>query len=339
MNTLPSKYRTILWLALLPAVVSFACLGSVTGGSPSVTQAPAEDGIEVDVEFGPGSFVLSDPLVGLANLSSYTATLTISFNGTRAGQAEQWSKPYVMLTTREPAARLLTVSGGGGALVVAEAQGASYERPAEGPCVGNVLDADNPLAARSEPAGFLNGVIGAEEAGSETVNDVASTHYTFDQRAFGLTEDFTKSTGELWIAVDGGYLVKYLVTTVAGADYFGEGIEGTQTWDYELTGANQSLVIELPADCPAGMIDAPLMPDAANIVNMPGVLSFDTASNPADVAAFYQQQLVALGWNIVGEPATTEATGFLQFARESTTMTVAITAEAGLTSVSIVIFR
>ena len=338
MNACPPNYRTILAMAIVPALISFACLGSASGGSPSETEDPAENGIEVNVEFGPGAFVLQDPLVGLVNLSSYTATLTISFNGTRGGEAEQSSKNYVTLVTKEPAARLLTVTGGGGALVVAEAQGASYERPAEGPCVGNVLDADNPLGARSEPAGFLNGVIGAEETGSETVNDVASTHYTFDQRAFGLTDDFTKSTGELWIAVDGGYVVKYLLTTVAGADYFGEGIEGTQTWDYELTGANQPLVIELPADCPAGMIDAPLMPDAANVVNMPGVLSFDTASSPADVAAFYEQQLVALGWNIVGEPATTEATGLLQFARGSATVTVAITAEAGLTSVSIVMF-
>ena len=36
------------------------------------------------------------------------------------------------------------------------------------------------------------------------------------------------------MASTGGQVVKYVVTTKAGAEYFGDGIEGTIAWDYEL---------------------------------------------------------------------------------------------------------
>ncbi len=42
-----------------------------------------------------------------------------------------------------------------------------------------------------------------------------------------------QSTGEMWVASDGGYIVKYLVTTKGDANYFGEGIDGTlRLWSW-----------------------------------------------------------------------------------------------------------
>jgi len=55
------------------------------------------------------------------------------------------------------------------------------------------------------------------------VNGVASTHYAFDQRALG-EDQRTQANGELWVASQGGYLVKLLVKRQAKAEYFGRGI-------------------------------------------------------------------------------------------------------------------
>ena len=41
------------------------------------------------------------------------------------------------------------------------------------------------------------------------------------------------SSGGLWMATDGNYLVQLKLVTTGGADYFGEGVEGTLTWDLE----------------------------------------------------------------------------------------------------------
>ena len=340
MKLLSSTRCTKRLLILLPLLVSLACK-FVTGGSDTVIPAPAVIRIPQDVTFGAGPFSLTDMQAGLADLSSYKATLTYSFDGVVAGNTEQWSKTYVMLTKREPAARQLTIETTGGVpeletVFMAEADGTSYEHLPGGACTASVIEQGNSFADWLEPAGLLISVIGADEAGGETVNDVAANHYTFDERALGGA-DISKSTGEMWVASEGGFIVKYLLTTSGDADYLGEGKEGTLTWDYQLTDINQSVSFDLPKDCPPGLVDAPLLPDAVNVLNMPSMLSYDTSASVKDAAAFYTEQIPDLGCEVVDEPSITDTTAMLEFTHEDQTMTVIITANDGVTIVRIVL--
>jgi hypothetical protein len=166
------------------------------------------------------------------------------------------------------------------------------------------------------------------------VNGVAAKGYTFDERALGQL-GMAKSTGELWIASEGGYIVKYLLSTKAGPDYFGEGIDGTITWDYELTGANQPAAFMLPDDCPAGKIIAPRLPDAANLQDEPGFVSYITASSPAEAAAFYENELPALGWS-AGEPIVSETMAVQYFSKEDQQLALIITTGIDGTTVQLV---
>ena len=219
---------------------------------------------------------------------------------------------------------------------MAEVDGAAYEARGENACSANVIEEGNSLIERLDPAGFLSFVIGAEEAGVGTVNEVAANHYTFDERAFGQL-GLAKSTGEMWVASEAGYIIKYIVTTEGDADYFGEGVKGTLTWDYELTDVNQPVTFTLPADCPAGMVDAPLLPDASNVLNMPSILAYDTSTSLADTAAFYLNELPNLDWTLIGEPTITETTALLDFMQGNQKMTVIVTADAGVTTVNILL--
>lgn len=265
----------------------------------------------------------------------------MSFNGTEAGQPQQWSKTYIMLNTKEPAAHQLTIEKTGNlsnldTVFMAESDGAAYEQHEGNDCIAAVIEEGNSLSERLEPISFMNGVIGADEAGKETVNDVAANHYTFDERAFGQL-DIAQSMGEMWVASDGGYIVKYLLTTKGNADYFGEGIEGTITWNYELTDINQPLTITLPDNCPGGLVNAPLLPDASNILNMPGILIYDTSSSLADTAAFYQQEIPKLGWELVGEPNLTDTSALLDYIQGDKTLTIIITSDNIKTTVNMML--
>ena len=315
MKNIASKRWGILQFILMPALISLACV-TLTGGSTK------------DMVFGSGSFNLTDTAGGLSDLSSYKATLVLSFDGTKAGQPQQWSRTYVMLATKEPATRQLTIEKSGDtsdpdAIFMAEVNGADYERHGEDSCSASAIEAGNSLSDRMEPASFLGGVIGADEAASETVNDISADHYTFDEHALAQQE-VTQSTGEMWVASEGGYIVKYVLTTKGDARHFGEGIEGTLTWDYELTDVNQPVTFKLPADCPAGMVDAPLLPDASKVLNLPGALSFHTSTDLEDAVAFYQEQISGLGWTMQDEPVITATTALMNFAQENRTMTVII---------------
>lgn len=338
MAHLLSRRWAILLMMLMPVLASLACV-TLLGGPSADTQNSDVISAQGDVVFGPGSFNFPQPAAGLSDLSSYKATLNLSFNGTEAGQPSQWSKTYVMLSAQEPSTRQLTIEKTGDnpdpdPVFMAEAGGAAYERLGENACSANEIDPENSLAVAWEPAGFLTGVFGAEEVGSDTVNGEATNHYTFDERALGQL-DIANSTGEMWVASDGGYVVKYVLTTTGNADYFGEGIEGTLTWDYELTDVNQPVRIKLPADCPAGMVDAPQLPDASNVVNMPGVLMYDTASSLEDAAAFYQEQIPNLGWELSGEPAITDGMVLLDYTQGDQVMSVIIAVADGVTNVQI----
>lgn len=336
-----SKRWTILPFMLMLLMVLSACQTATEAPAPESQTPEAVTNVQTDLVFGSGAFTLLDTEAGLASLPSYKASLTLTFDGTRAGQPSQWSKTYVMLTKKDPAARQLTLEKTGDltdldALFMAEVGEAAYERRGETACNANVIKAGDTLGERLEPAGFLNGVIGADEAGSETVNGVAANHYTFDERAFGQLE-VAKSTGEMWVSSEGGYILRYLLTTKGNADYFGEGIEGTLTWDYELTGIDTPIAFELPADCPAGMLDVPLLPDATNVLSMPGMLTYDTASSIADTLTFHQEQVSSLGWTPVGEPTITETSALLIFTRDDQNLTVIVTTDSGVTTVTILL--
>jgi len=69
---------------------------------------------------------------------------------------------------------------------------------------------------------------------------------------------------------------------------------------------------------------------------VPGLLTCDTSSSVADAAAFYQNQIPELGWELLGEPTITEKIVLMDFTQGDQTMTVIITAGDGGTEVLIV---
>jgi hypothetical protein len=328
-------------LSFTALLIALAC-NTVTGRPPAPS-SPQAVIIEKDVVYGPGPFDLPNPKVGLSDLTSYEATLVLSFDGTRDGQPEKWSQTYVMRKQTEPAARQLTIEKTGDLsdpdpVFMAEEGGTEFERIGEAACSAAPMETGNALSDRAEPAGLLNYVLGADEAGSETVNDIPSTHYTFDQQALGQ-QGVTESTGEMWIASEGGYIVKYVLTTRGKAVYFGEGTEGALSFDYQLTAVNQTVEINIPVDCPPGLVDAPQLPDASNIAGNLGVLMYQTSSSVQDAAAFYQRELPPLGWQPVGEPSISEESALLVYSKARQTMSVSITLENGITTVQIALSR
>lgn len=294
-------HRRILISVFPLLLASLACM-TVISATPTGPK-PTQEALEMDVVLGPGNFDLTDTHVGLDSLSTYKATMTVSFDGTKDGQPHQWSSTYEALYTKEPLARLVTIKQTGDTseeepelpAVMAQKDGAAYEIGVDSSCTATLFDSQDPLMGLLDPARLLTGVFGAEEAGQETVNGIAAAHYAFDERAL-VQNGRNKSTGEMWVASEGGFIVRYHVTTEGNTDYFGGGLEGMLTRDYQLTDINQPLTIELPADCPPGLVDAPLLSDAFNVVNMPGLLAYDTETSVLEARVFYEQEFSRLGW-------------------------------------------
>jgi hypothetical protein len=311
--------RMLLRVAALLAVALSACGGSASttssvavttttaGGTDSTdstdvtsTTAAGQPGvIALDTTFGPGTFTLTVPAAGLDGLASYRASLVVRFVGTEAGLPTEWSWTHSVAITES--GREVSMESTGAEPESAwylEIGPAGYERLSDGSCAGFPVVDDGFWDFL--PAGALTGVVGAEEAGTEVLAGVATTHYAFDARALGLdvtTLAAATFAGEVWVADDGGFVVSYRLSIDAGEGYFGEGVFGAETWEYTLSGIGATEVV-VPDDCPPGFIDAPVLPGAEDVVELPGYLAFSTTLTPAEVAAFYLDALPAQGWTV-----------------------------------------
>jgi hypothetical protein len=316
------------WVAVLIAVLA-ACNANDTEPQGSVSTsaigaAPTTSLIQSEPIFGPGPFDLTDPRTGLLGLSSYTATLTLEFDGTSEGQLQHWSSSYAMRHSQDPPASVVTIVTTGDMpprdpSLVAEADGAAYEVALDGSCRGAPIEPDYSAVEWLNPAGLLDAVLGAEEAGKDMVEGIAADRYTFDERAVGLFA-VASTNGEIWVASDGGYVLRYTRTTTGDTAYFGPGTEGTLVWDYSVTAINQTVDLSLPSTC---RVEAPVPGDATNLLNLPNWLSFDTSASVGDLADFYRNQLETLGWTLEDAP-TPAATAVLVFTSVDQRMDIVI---------------
>lgn len=340
------------WVAVLLAVgLLAACqpnegqpqvssVGTSTTSAAPTSSTPTTSLLQGDLTLGPGPFLLTDPRIGLAGLSSYTATLNIEFDGTSEGQAHRWSSSYVMRHNADLPASVVTIVTSGDLpprdpTLVAEADGSSYDVALNGSCRGEPIDPDFSAVESLEPAGLLDAILGADEAGQDMVEGIVADHYTFDERAVGLFE-VASTNGEIWMASDGGYVVKYTRTTTGDTAYFGPGTEGTLEWEYSITAINQPVDTSLPTSC---RVDAPTPGDATNLLNLPNWLSFDTPASVADLADFYRNQLETLGWTLELAP-NPAVTAVLVFISGEQTMHIVIgPGDLGHTSTSLPIPR
>lgn len=337
------------WLAqflgvILAAGILAACAPPPQVASPetvddgSVAGNGATDNAEA-FTFGPGPFNLADPTVGLSELSGYRSILTISFDGVTEGQPETWTRTRTLIVNADPPGRALTVEGDGeqSGIYVAEVEGVLYRRPPDGTCTAAAITerGENVAPPVLELATQLWPVLGAEDAGAETVNEIAAHHYTFDQRAL-VTVPAATASGEVWVAEEDGYVVKYLLSLQGGPEYFGEGGEGTIFVEYNLTDAGQPPPLTLPEDCPGSFLDVPVMDDAQAIERLPSLTRYTTPSNVAAVAAYYQEQLPAAGWEVLGKPIVTENLSMLDFVQGEQQLTIIVSAGTDGTVVRLV---
>jgi hypothetical protein len=314
--------------------------------NPSATPAPSgpvDTGVPqtpsvVEIAVGPGEFELLDPAIGLESLASYSAHTQATFNGTVAGTPTEWSVAW-QKTKANPAMAEFTreVIGPGVPLTPGhawQADGTIYRAGDKGSCTAARADPEQSDVDVFEPAAQLLALIGAESAGNEIIDGIAASHYSFDQRALGLT-GVTTSSGELWVATDGGYLLRYQLASRADEPYFGQGTAGTITWDYELSGVNQPATVTLPTGCPPGLVYAPRLADAAEVLNVPGALEYDTASSVDDVLAFYVDQASQNGWATVTAPTTTDDGGLFQYSADGQMVSVLVRSDESATRVII----
>ncbi len=148
-----------LWCGVVKALTTSVAVLLLIAAEPAACQAvpdaaaarlPAESlTVQQDWVLGPGDFDLRDPAGGLGTLTSYRATLNVSFDGVRNGQAEHWTRRYVLQSAREPATYQVNIDKTGDladtdAVFAAELDEVVYQRRASKACTARARSATVP---------------------------------------------------------------------------------------------------------------------------------------------------------------------------------------------------
>jgi hypothetical protein len=209
---------------------------------------------------------------------------------------------------------VVRIGADAGSLTRVVAGGARFERVDDGPCTVEVAlptpdgsDDDRPGLDPDDPVAALPGVLGAVEISAETVGTVPTTHYEFDERALGSLDPATVN-GNVWVADDSGVVVRYTMAVEGTAAYLGAGVEGRLDLAYEVTSIGVPDTVEVPADCPPGLVPIADPPGATDVFRVPGFTTLTAPAAPADVTGFYSAELITAGWTATDSIADGEMT-------------------------------
>jgi outer membrane lipoprotein-sorting protein len=286
---------------------------------------------------GEDEIAASDISGSLEGLDSYRMRFTMTFEGTDGdGETVQSTLEMEVEYVRDPFAMRVAISGSdediglAGETMEMVQIGDQQYTVFEGQCMVTPADESFTDMGLFETEDLLSDIESAHRVmPDETVNGVACRHYKFDEQS---TVGFSSANGEIWVAVDGNYLVKYTLEADGKNPINDE--EGHVEWVYELRDINAPITIEPPAGCESVGSEFPMMPDATNVMMMEGTVMYESASAFDDVLAFYQDEMVAAGWtsedSFVGEGVAS-----LTYTKDGRTATVMLSAGDDVVSVVI----
>ncbi len=196
---------------------------------------------------------------------------------------------------------------------------------------------------------FLSGLEQMRKVGTETVNGIKTIHYTFEElknyntfledtiqslakegESFDIKSIQGQVSGDLWVAKDGGYPVKF-VTTMHIEAQIAVSVNGEEKtvpvvldskMSSEVYDVNADITIEAPAEAPQqGQVNVPgfepgtfPIPDQTTLQGaFGGMITLISQLSPEDINAFYDQTLSKLGWSKQDGPMPVWSKGDLSF--------------------------
>ena len=166
----------------------------------------------------------------------------------------------------------------------------------------------NLFAVFLDEGGVLGNLAGAVPGtpSTEMVNGVLTNHYTFNETHLDPTDpttpDITSVTGDIYLAAEGGYVVRIVMQGVGSSNLLNS-IDGDGDIYYELNylDFDSPVVITVPDGCGDAAADYPILADATEQNAIAGFISYRTGTSFAEAVAFYKTEMAAAGWTLTQE--------------------------------------
>ncbi|HZK61290.1 MAG TPA: hypothetical protein VFC41_04385 [Anaerovoracaceae bacterium] len=169
--------------------------------------------------------------------------------------------------------------------------------------IGEMMNNFNLIQSSEMFKGLENGeLIQADEM----VNGIKSDHYQISNVSLS-NSIVTKDPADVWVAQDGGYVVRFIgkgegVTTSLTV---GATVTGEITWQYELTDINQISAIEIPQICldatQNAQQDLPILDNPVELNVLGQIISYKSTESSEQAANFYKEKMSNLGYAITSD--------------------------------------
>jgi hypothetical protein len=293
--------------------------------------------------------------VDVSGLSSYRSRFVLTFAGTdEAGAPVDLSWTISEARSSDPPASYYAwdgqgsgVPGASGSIELVQIEGSGYmvfTEEGESECIPFPAEGSPPEQTTFSPDTFLAGADLSQAQRflpDEDINGVTTRHYSIGQQEVSLSGFSGTLDGDIWVAVDGGHVVKQVISASGQVVALG-GVRGYLEWTYDLLDINGPVNIEPPAGCEATPgSDFPMIADAFDVSSdlsaLGGVISYSTASPVADVVTFYTAQMPAAGWTAGPVVSDTADIATMEFTRGTQKASLVITQSEDATSVEVII--
>ncbi|MCS6848501.1 MAG: hypothetical protein RMN52_12410 [Anaerolineae bacterium] len=328
MKKIPNPHLHMLAsLAMFTGLICVALFTLAASPTPALAKDGAATAGDHPSQTVSRTITLKNLRAGLDKLKSYRARLAWSFDG-KLADGKPYTLSYTIVESVFPADkqgyRILTGTQtpeqpddqATWNLEMFEVAGVAY--------MSGTLGAET---AKCEPVPMLSGLFGAGELldlsndsqsvrgvrlvkAGDRVNGILADQYELDAKTF-LTRGIKSAAGNIWVARDGGYVVKLTLQATGDNAMLGEEapsedeskrsrpVEGKLTMEYVVLSVNKEKPITLPAACKppqSAAADIPIPKSAANAFTREGMTMFQSEEKAEALIEFYKKEMPANGW-------------------------------------------
>jgi hypothetical protein len=325
--------------------------------APKPTVAPADTPVSGSTD---DTGLDTSALAASSNLSSYRSKMSFITTGTKDGQDVQESMEFTTEYTSDPLIEHIVLSGTNVDSTMPEGietyttADTMYMKMGD-QWMSVPATEDNQIGTSLvTPEDMLQTTCGWKKQQDSELNGIPVEHYTATKAdimncsGMGLlvaTSDLTDAGGDLYVAKEGNY--------IAQMDFFYEGTnldlnlgtgdeavqQGRLDIHIEMSDVNQPFTIQIPEEAlSAGALpeDIPVPDDATEVSNMMGMISFKSASTPAQVADYYRTEMPNNGWTQSSDNDM-GGTIMLEYAKDTQTASIMITTDDNTNATSVII--
>lgn len=341
------------------SVVEEAVVEEETAVSEETAETTEEDSSLLSNLF-PESLLVRDTVQDFDDLDTYEMEMEIS---TTVSETTQVIQATILVST-DPAQTQMTFSFSGlddmagiDSMSMTQIEGTTYMNMAEFGCMStSESEFDQADFGTLDATDFLADVGEATLVGEETINGIETVHYTFDESVVGdEISQFDWAQGDVYIAKEGNYMVRFRMEGEGTADALGvaleeEGVDGIKPQigliqiEMNLVSVNEPVNITIPEGCENGGLansEYPVLEDAFESSAFGGIVTYKTETPFADAVTFYQETLAADDWVYQEDNSfiMEGSTALMYFDKDGRSLTVTITEDTASDAFAVVLFE